>query len=182
MARELVRHAPDTFNQALMELGATVCLPNGAPKCDVCPLADRCAAHLTSQTDTIPLRAKPAPRKKELRTVLVLRVGDTVALQKRPETGLLSGLFEPFCLPGKLTADEVLTALNQYGLTPLHIAPLGEAKHIFSHIEWYMTGYEVLLDEQAAGHLPKGCFLAPREEIDAHYALPSAYRAYRPFL
>ena len=182
VANELIRHAPDTFNQALMELGATVCLPNGAPKCALCPLADRCLARAEEKTDTIPLRAKPAPRKKELRTVLVLRVGDTVALQKRPETGLLSGLFEPFCLDGRLTESEVLTALQARHLFPLRIAPLGDAKHIFSHVEWHMTGYEIILDERAIPHLPTGCFLAPREEIDAHYALPSAYRAYRPYL
>ncbi len=182
VAEELTHHAPDIFNQALMELGATVCLPNGAPKCDACPLADRCRAHLEGKTDTLPVRAKPAPRKQEYRTVLILRIGDTVALRKRPETGLLSGLFEPFCLPEKLTADKVAAALAARGLSPLRIAPLGDAKHVFTHLEWHMTGYEILLDEGASRALPADLFLAPREEIDTLYAIPSAYRFYRPYM
>ena len=182
VADELIHHAPDTFNQALMELGATVCLPNHAPKCTLCPLADRCLAKKEGKTDTLPVRAKPAPRKKEHRTVLILRVGDTVALRKRPQTGLLSGLFEPFCLQDTLTQDAVARALATLGLSPLRIAPLGDAKHIFTHLEWHMTGYEVLLDENAANALPTDCFLAPREEIDTLYAIPSAYSFYRPFM
>ncbi len=182
VAAALIHHAPNTFNQALMELGATVCLPNGAPKCETCPLADSCRARAEGKTDVIPVRAKPVSRKKESRTVLILRVGDAVALQKRPETGLLSGLYEPFCLQEGLTEAAVADALQQLGLSPLRIAPLGEAKHIFTHLEWHMTGYEVILDEHAKDSLPKGCFLAPREDIDALYAIPSAYRFYRPFM
>ncbi|MBQ3063479.1 MAG: A/G-specific adenine glycosylase [Clostridia bacterium] len=182
VAKELAGHAPDVFNQALMELGATVCLPNGTPKCEVCPLADRCQARMLGKTDTIPLRAKPAPRKKEARTVLILRINDTVVLRKRPETGLLSGLFEPLCLDGKQTTAEVAATLQGMGLSPLRIAPIGEAKHIFTHLEWHMTGFEVQLDICDAAKLPDGCFLAPREEIDTRYALPSAYRFYRPYL
>ncbi len=180
VAKELTHHAPALFNQALMELGATVCLPNGTPKCGACPLANCCLAHAEGKTDSIPLRAKPAPRRKEHRTVLILRVGDTVALRKRPETGLLSGLFEPFCLQGNLTADEVATVLASLGLSPLRIAPLGNAKHVFTHIEWYMTGYEVILED--GDKLPQDCFLAPRDEIEGQFALPSAYRFYRPFM
>lgn len=180
VAEELKHHAPGTFNQALMELGATVCLPNGTPKCAICPLADRCRAHAEGKTDSIPYRAKQAPRRKKQRTVLILRVGDTVALRKRPDTGLLSGLFEPFCLEGRLGADEVAAALAHLGLSPLRIAPLGDAKHVFTHIEWYMTGYEVILED--GDKLPKDCFLAPRDEIEGQFALPSAYRFYRPFM
>lgn len=182
VAAELIHHAPDTFNQALMELGATVCLPNGMPKCDACPLADRCRSRAEDKISMIPVRAKPTRRKTEFRTVLIFRIGDTVALQKRPETGLLSGLYEPFCLQGILAETEVVAALKALGLSPLRVAPLGEAKHIFTHLEWHMTGYEVILDEHARGALPQGCFLALREEIDSLYAIPSAYRFYRPFM
>ena len=182
VAAELTHHAPDTFNQALMELGATVCLPNGTPKCEACPLADRCLARREGKVNTLPVRIRQGARKRVERTVLILRIGDAVALQRRPETGLLAGLFEPFCLPGRQTAAEVTTALQALQLTPLRVAPLGDAKHVFTHVEWQMTGYEVILEDEAAKRLPQGCFLSPREDIDALYAIPSAYRFYRPFM
>ena len=182
VAAELKRHAPRVFNQALMELGATVCVPNGAPRCEKCPLFDVCAARRAGREQALPIRRKQAPRRKELRTVLILRAGECVALRRRPETGLLSGLFEPFCVSATLTVQDVREMLSAWGIAPLRIAPLGEAKHIFTHLEWHMTGYEVILAEDDAARLPQELFLAPRVEIDTVYALPSAYRAYRAFM
>ena len=128
------------------------------------------------------MRKKPAARKKEARTVLILRIGDRVALRHRPQEGLLSGLFEPYCLTGKLTAEEVRASLAALGITPQRLMPLGEAKHIFTHLEWHMTGFEVILNEADEALLPQELFFAPRAEIDTVYALPSAYRAYRAFM
>ncbi len=179
---EVQKHPPAALNQALMELGATVCLPNGAPRCEKCPLAAVCAAHAVGRETVLPIRKKPAPRKKEARTVLVLRIGDRVALCRRPAEGLLSGLFEPYCLAGKLTAEEVAAALATLGITPQRLMPLGEAKHIFTHLEWHMTGFEIILSERDTAQLPQELFFAPRDEIDTVYALPSAYRAYRAFM
>ena len=175
-----------TYNQAMIELGATVCLPNGVPKCEACPLARVCLARSRGRETVLPIRKKPAPRKKEARTVLILRSGDTVALRRRPGEGLLAGLFEPFCLPGRQDEAQIEQVLAAVGLVPLRIAPLGEAKHIFSHIEWQMVGYEVTLEEKSAltgaEKLDPTLFFAPRHEIDGLYAVPSAYAAYRPFM
>ena len=174
------------FNQAMIELGAVVCLPNGAPKCGECPLADCCAARAAGRESHLPVRRKPAPRKKEARTVLILRVGDRVAIRKRPETGLLSGLFEPFCLTGIKTLDELRDWLAARGITPLYLTPLEPSRHIFTHIEWEMQGFEAILAPEGAealcAALCDGLFLAPREEIDRAFAIPSAYRAYRPYM
>ena len=174
------------YNQAMIELGATVCLPNGAPKCHTCPLFDVCAARKAGREQDLPVRKKPAPRRCEERTVLILREGDTVALRQRPAEGLLASLFEPFSLSGKLTADEVRAKLGALGIVPLRIAPLGEAKHIFTHLEWHMVGFEVDLDEKSAQtvreKLDNALFFAPRHEIDGAYAVPSAYSAYRAFM
>ena len=184
-AAQPAAHAAD-FNQAMIELGATVCLPNGVPKCESCPLAGVCAARRAGRECELPVRKKPAPRKIEERTVLILRAGDTVALQKRPETGLLSGLFEPFCLAGKRTLAEVAAYLAEKGITPLYLTPLEDAKHIFSHIEWHMIGYEVILSPEDAltvcETLSRDLFFAPRDEIDKGFAIPAAYRAYRPYM
>ena len=175
-----------TFNQAMIELGATVCLPNGAPRCEKCPLFDKCKARRLGIEQRLPVRKRPAPRKMEQRTVLILRAGDTVALRKRPEKGLLAGLFEPFSVPEALDGKSVEALLAANGIKPLRISPLGEAKHIFTHIEWHMTGFEVILDEKSAQtvckNLDMGLFFAPRDEIDGSFAVPSAYSAYRPFM
>ena len=179
---QIDRLPPAALNQALMELGATVCLPNGAPHCEACPLRAHCRALVKGMQTALPIRKKPPKRKREEKTVLILRIADRVALQKRPETGLLAGLFEPPSLPGKLSADEVREQLSTAGLRPLRIAPLGDAKHIFTHLEWHMTGFEILLDESAAALLPHTLFFAPREKIDVAFALPSAYAAYRAFM
>ena len=132
------------------------------------------------------MRKKPAPRKREERTVLILREGDTVALRQRPASGLLAGLYEPFSFPARLDAAEVGEKLSSFGITPLRIAPLGDAKHIFTHLEWHMTGYEVILDAKSAQtvceKLDNALFFAPRHEIDGDYAVPSAYSAYRAFM
>ena len=174
------------YNQAMIELGATVCLPNGVPKCEVCPLADACLARRNGKETVLPIRKKPAPRKKEARTVLILRSGDAVALRRRPTQGLLAGLFEPFCLSEWQNEAQIAQLLSEAGLVPLRIAPLGEAKHIFSHVEWQMVGYEVTLEEKSAltgaKNLDPALFFAPRYEIDGQYAVPSAYAAYRPFM
>ncbi len=173
---------PGDFNQALIELGALVCLPNGQPKCDSCPLAAVCEAKKQGLETTLPLRKKPAPRKKSPKTVLILRQGDRIALRQRPKEGLLAGLFEPYCIDETLSGEEARKRLLQNGLSPLRITPLGEAKHIFTHLEWHMVGYEVILDPHAPATLPADCFFAERHEIDGKYALPSAFAAYRAFM
>ena len=174
------------YNQAMIELGATVCLPNGTPKCHTCPLFSDCAARAAGKEQTLPVRKKPAPRRVEERTVLILREGDTVALRQRPASGLLASLFEPFSFDGRLTADEVGEKLAALGIPPLRVAPLGEAKHIFTHLEWHMVGFEVILDEKSAKTVSKtldqALFWAERHEIDESFAVPSAYVAYRPFM
>ena len=98
---------------------------------------------------------------------------------------MLSGLFEPFCIEGAVTGEALAGLLAKKGIFPLYLTPLGGAKHIFTHIEWHMTGFEVILPEEAAPlltTLDPALFLAPRERIDRAFALPSAYRAYRPYM
>ncbi len=178
------------FNQAMIELGAIVCLPNGAPKCEQCPLRDACRARAEGLETRLPVRKKAAPRKITPKTVLILRDGERVALCRRPDTGLLAGLYEPPVLAGHWSEAELRALLSQNGVEPLYLTPLENARHIFTHLEWHMVGYEVVLREQ---DVPKICnipldgakntlFFAPREEIDEGYAIPGAYRAYRPYM
>lgn len=132
---------PGAYNQAMMDLGATVCLPNGAPKCEICPARTVCEAYKNGLTEVLPVRAKKKSRRVEERTVLLLFQGGKVALRKRPDTGLLAGLWEYPNLPKSLDEAGALLALAQMGLSAESIAPAGSAKHIFTHIEWDMKGY-----------------------------------------
>jgi A/G-specific adenine glycosylase len=174
----------------MIELGATVCLPNGTPKCNTCPLFADCAARLAGREQELPVRKKAAPRRIEERTVLILRYGDTVALRQRPASGLLASLYEPFSLEGRMDAAEVAEKLAALDIAPLRIAPLGEGKHIFTHLEWHMVGFEVILREEDVPKIcnipldgaKNGVFFARREEIDESYAIPGAYSAYRPYM
>lgn len=181
------------FDQAMIELGATVCLPNGIPKCGECPMARHCAAHSKGVEAQLPVRKKAAPRKIQQKTVLILRVGDRVALRRRPSSGLLASLYEPPCLEGVVDLQTLVALLKDLGLTPIRVIPLEASKHIFTHIEWEMTGFEVALPEEACrilANIPDNgveypfhhVIWAPREEIDGKYAVPTAYRAYRPYM
>ena len=178
------------FNQALIELGAIVCLPNGAPKCGECPLQDVCAARAEGLETQLPVRKKAAPRKITPKTVLILRDGERVALCRRPDTGLLAGLYEPPSLAGHWCEGDLRAMLLDNGIDPLYLTPLENAKHIFTHLEWHMVGFEIVLREEDAvkiGNIPldgvkNEVFFAPREEIDKNYAIPGAYRAYRPYM
>ena len=178
------------FNQALIELGAIVCTPNGVPKCEECPLRDACLARAEGLETTLPVRKKAAPRKITPKTVLILRDGERVALCRRPDTGLLAGLYEPPTLQGHFSEEELRALLLKGGIDPLYLTPLENAKHIFTHLEWHMVGFEIILREEDVAKISnipldgaeKGLFFAPREEIDESYAIPGAYRAYRPYM
>ena len=130
-----------TFNQALMELGAMICVPNGAPKCGVCPVAEYCQARVHGTVLNLPVKKKRQERRKEEKTVLVLRDGERVAIRKRPAKGLLAGMYELPNLEGYLSEEEILSWVENQDLIPLQIVPLIDAKHIFSHVEWDMKGY-----------------------------------------
>lgn len=173
------------FNQALMELGAIVCIPNGTPKCEACPWHDFCQARKEGLTDSIPFKTAKKPRRIEKRTILIIRKGNTVALMKRPKEGLLAGLYEFPGLDGHLSEEEVLSYLNLKGIEPIHIEPLVHAKHIFSHVEWDMIGYAVKAGEFISDNKTKESdgleefylFIEP-EEIQNNYPIPSAFKAY----
>ena len=173
--------APGPFNEALMELGALVCLPGGAPLCGECPLADRCLARAAGTQLELPVKTPPKARRVQPVTVLVARnARGEHLLQKRPETGLLAGLWQPFLFEEKLTLDEALARLVALGLSVSAAPPrpLKPAKHIFSHVEWQMAGWQL----KAAGDAPAGCLWASPEEAAGRYALPGAFKAYRPLL
>ncbi len=132
------------FTQALMELGAVICTPAGVPKCEDCPLTFLCKAYKNETQLKLPLKMKKQARKKELKTILILCEEDKVAIRKRQEGGLLGGLWEFPNVEGLLTPQEVSELLLTWGIAIEKVAGEMNSKHIFTHREWHMIGYQVL--------------------------------------
>lgn len=171
---------PGDFNQALMELGAVVCVPNGMPKCGVCPVKELCAARERNQISEYPKKAQKKSRKIEDRTVLVIREGERTAIRRRPEKGLLAGMYELPNLAGCLSQQEVLEYLKEKKLSPLRIRKIEDAKHIFSHIEWHMTGYLIRVEEMEHRESEELIFVEP-EKKEETYPIPAAFGAYMKY-
>lgn len=179
-SKELKNWDPGDFNQALIELGAIVCQPNGEPKCGECPLASNCRACMEHTTDHIPVRIRKTKRRVEKKTVLLVRDGTKTAVRKRPETGLLAGLYEFPNLPGHADEQTVLKEVESHDLVPLKIRKIQNAKHVFSHVEWQMAGYEIRVAEEDG---PKGDWIfAETDEMEDRYAVPSAFSVYADIL
>ena len=179
------RDAAGDFNQSLIELGAVVCLPNGEPRCGSCPVSHLCLAHEQGRETEFPVKKKAKKRQIENRTVLLFRDAQKTAIRKRPAKGLLAGMYEFPNREGRMTYDEVVGYGKSLGLTPVRIRKLGNAKHIFSHVEWHMTGYEILVDEleksMADENKEKGNIIfAEIRQLQEEYPIPSAFEAYMP--
>ncbi len=155
--------------EGLMELGETVCIPNGAPKCELCPWQSLCRAHQNGTEENYPVKAPPRPRRIEERSVLLLRWGDRWAIRQREKKGLLAGLWEFPNEPGAVTEEELRARFPQAE----RIAPCGSARHVFTHVEWRMEGW--LLDLKRP--LP-GLTWETAAEIHSRYSIPTALKAY----
>jgi A/G-specific adenine glycosylase len=140
---------PGDFNQSLMELGATVCLPNGKPLCDKCPIVHLCTAFHEETQMMIPVKPEKKARRLEEKTILLIQNSGKYAVRKREDKGLLAGLWEFPSIEGIITALELEQFLMNSGIHHFTIDKLGEGKHIFSHIEWKMTGYLVSILENS---------------------------------
>ena len=175
------KDAPGDFNQALMELGAVVCVPNGPARCMECPVAALCKAYHHGTVDELPVKAPKKKRTIENKTVLVIQDGECTAIRKRPQEGLLAGLYELQNVEGHLSMDAALQKVKGMNLEPLHIEVLPEAKHIFSHIEWRMIGYRIhvySLEERKEATF----IFIEKKQSEKQYAIPSAFRAYIKYM
>ena len=176
---------PGDFNQAMMEIGACVCIPNGEPHCRECPLQEICKAHAEGCELQYPKKAAKKQRRIEEKTILVIRDENKAALKKRGDKGLLAGMYEFPSMEGYKTAEEVTAYLSANGIRTLRIQPLEEAKHIFTHKEWRMKGYMVRVDELAPKELTEitkdWLFIEPRQ-TEEKYPVPAAFAAYTRYL
>lgn len=174
---------PGDFNQAMMEIGACVCIPNGAPLCGDCPLAGLCDSRQAGTQQEYPKKQPKKPRQIENKTILIVRKGDKTAIKKRAGRGLLAGMYEFPSIDGFRTAEEVADYLADNGLEALEIQPLEDARHVFTHKEWHMKGYMVMTDASAPGksRAKDWIFIEPQHTKEK-YPIPSAFGAYMKYL
>lgn len=161
------------FTQALMELGATVCGPNGKPQCGRCPCAGFCLGRAQGQPELLPVRLPKRGRRTEERTVFLLRCGGRYAFVKRPERGLLAGLWEFPNVPGYLDLPQALAWAEAQGLAPEVPERVVERQHIFTHVLWELRCYYLTCRE-----MPKGFTWADRAQAERELALPSAFKQF----
>jgi len=161
------------LTQSLMELGATVCLPNAALKCAICPAVRFCAGFFQNTASKLPVRAPKKERHAEERTVFLLRCGTLTAVKKRPEKGLLAGLFELPNVLGKLSAQSALDLVKSWGVQPVSLSRTLEREHVFTHIVWHMNCHTIECLNTDARFIWAG-----EEELFTNYALPTAFRKF----
>ena len=161
------------FTQALMELGATLCGPNREPNCGHCPCAALCLGHCHNTAHVLPVRSPKKQRRTEEKTVFIFTCGDTYALEKRPDTGLLASLWQFPNLPGFMEIPQALAAAEEMGLEPVQILRQVRRSHIFTHITWEMVGIYLEVKEPS----PPFTWLSAGE-IRSNAALPTAFRQF----
>ncbi len=180
---------PGDMNQALMDLGATICLPNGAPDCGRCPWSGFCEAFRTGEQESLPVKEEKKTRKVQKRTVFLIEAapadpdtsspGPAYALRKRPARGLLANLWEFPGTDGHLTEDDARQHLESLGFEVHSLTGLPSARHIFSHVEWDMRGYLVHAEAPAES---AGLVYATKKEMEQLYSIPTAFRFYLSLL
>ena len=174
--RELEEIYPDRagdFTQAIMELGATLCGPNWAPQCDVCPCRTFCKACAANSAENLPVKSPKKQKRQEDRTVFILEYDGFFALTKRPDNGLLASLWQFPDVPGKQELPSAVETVESWGLKVKDVRRQLEKKHFFTHIIWNMRGFYMEVKTKSDSF---SWFSAA--EIDQNAALPTAYRQF----
>lgn len=161
------------YNQALMEIGATVCKPNGIPDCMNCPLKLFCIAYNKDLLDKIPMKQVKKKRRQEEKTIFILNFNNTFALDQRPNKGLLAGLYQ---FPNAVGHLNNLEVQKRYP-NSISIRPIASSKHIFSHIEWNMRGFYIELSKPIDSML-----FVSKEEMETKYSIPTAFKTYKQYV
>ena len=165
------RERPGDYNQALMDLGASICTPK-RPRCADCPIQSHCRALEEGDPESFPKKLPPIAKREQPLTVVLVRSDQGFCVRKRPNRGLLAGLYEFPMLEGHLSPEETVRALSGMGFSGVRWkSALPDARHVFTHLVWKMQG--ALVDAESA----------PRDwqwqgDLDA-VAFPSALRVYR---
>ena len=171
---QMPKDAPGPYNEALMELGALVCVP-GAPRCDACPLAGVCRGRAAGRQAQLPVKPAPKAKARVPVTVALVQSPAGLLLQRRPAKGLLAGLWQPAAWEGALTQQQLEAALRAAGVQPVWGEALPPARHVFTHKVWELGGWRA---SAAACPLPDGWVWAAPDQLAQVYPVPNAYAAY----
>lgn len=186
------------FNQALIETGAIVCVPNKTPLCGDCPFFSVCVAREQGLMGELPVKTPKKKRKIEEKTVLMIGSGDKIAIRRRKDEGLLASLYEFPNFPGRLSKEDVEEKLKSLCGGDIRVSELLKtrdqeentqwlelpaAKHIFTHTEWHMGGFFLTgIDSGLLEAFPKDWIFVQWEEIKERYPVPNAFSVYKSFL
>ncbi|MEW6698187.1 MAG: A/G-specific adenine glycosylase [Bacillota bacterium] len=129
------------FTQALMELGALICLP-ASPKCSGCPIRQHCKACKGNLQQTLPIKQKKPLQKRVHRLIALIQQEDRILMNKRPAEGLLGGLWEFPGVEGKSKQEFIEKFKIKYGIDILPGSHWMDAKHEFTHLIWEMKVYQ----------------------------------------
>lgn len=177
--RIVPKDRPGDFNQSLMDLGAMVCIPNGKPHCEQCPIMHICQAFHQNLVMQIPVKPPKKKRRVEKRTVFLIEYQDRYLIRQREDKGLLAGLWELVSVEEKLTQSKLGKVLKEWEIEDYKVEPLGKAKHIFTHLEWHMEGYHIILNAAPTRFMEETSYVwASKEELESIYTLPSAFAAF----
>lgn len=161
------------LTQSLMELGAVICIPNGMPKCDSCPLQEMCVAYKRNSYGELPVRRAKKKRRIEEKTVFILHDGERYGIRKRDDSGLLANMWEFYHTDERLTAAEAVRFISEKGFEPVLIEKELPYTHIFSHVEWRMTAYYIVCRNKKSE-----LTWVEKKEFDDKYALPTAFKIF----
>lgn len=165
------------FNQALMELGALICIP-GRPRCGTCPVQSYCAAYAAGEQADLPVRSRPPrPQEQEVACALLEHDG-RLLIERRPAEGLLASLWQFPTVeqrPGEAAAAAVLRYLRDvHGC--LAEADGGSVRHthVFTHRRWLLEGVRCSLLAAATDDLtPTGASAEPVQPPETRWVTPA---------
>lgn len=172
---EMAKATPGPYNEALMELGALVCLPNGQPQCGVCPLRSLCRGYAAGRAEGLPTKPAPKAKTEVAVTVALIESEAGLLLQRRPGRGLLAGLWQPAAFEGAMTQAELAGELAKIGVAVRWGEALPTAKHVFTHRVWQLGGWR---GNAPAVPLPEGWVWADAAALAQQYPVPGAFAAY----
>jgi A/G-specific adenine glycosylase len=175
------RNAPGEFNQALMDLGATVCTPRN-PRCDACPVATHCRARAEGVQEERPVRRPRKPLPKHELVAGIVRRGGKYLLGKRGPNGMLSGLWEfpgGAVLPGESHADALRRILrDQLGIEVRVLGLVASVDHGYSHMKVNLTAYRCeLVSGVVRPTVHEAVEWVPRSRL-GQYAFPMVNRKF----
>lgn len=147
LVREVIsKEDPSSFNQAIMDLGATICTPK-SPACLFCPVQEYCRAFAKGVQEELPVKTKAKKQKKLSYMVLLIKNNkDEYLIEKRPDTGLLANLWQFPMVPMNEVSLEGVTKWieEEYKVSVQVKEKIDNLMHVFSHIKWELDIYEAV--------------------------------------